>query len=70
MIDLDDERLEVLRDYEIIVEDPKKHIPWAIFSFTADAYEFLAKIKKRYPETPWQVITLEEWFNLYEGETK
>ena len=65
---LNKEVMDLIGDYDIIVDDPKKHIPWAMFAMTADAYLFMQKLKKERPEIDWKMMKLEDWQKEYHGQ--
>ena len=60
--------MEIIGDYDIIVDDPTKHIPWAMFSSTSDALIFLKNLKTTRPKINWKHMTIEEWFEQYMPE--
>lgn len=66
--------MRIIGDYDIVVDDPEKHVPYAMFCSTIDALEFMKKLKNRYPYNSstnpcsWKVIKLSDWQKLYKGE--
>jgi len=65
---LNEEIMDFIGDYDIIVDDPKKHIPWAMFCSTIDAHLYMQKLKKEKPEINWRIIKLEDWQKEYHGQ--
>lgn len=57
--------MNLIRDYDIVTDNPKKHIPYAMFCSTADAISFMEKLKKEKQEVNWQVMKLEDWQKVY-----
>ena len=58
--------MKVIGDYDIVVDNPKKHLPYAIFCSTFDAYIFMQKLKKEKPKITWQLMKLIDWQKIYE----
>jgi len=63
-----DQLLKYIGSYDIVIDDPKKHVPYGMFCTTFEAYEFQALLQKRIPSIKWQVMLFEEWVKLYEGD--
>lgn len=59
--------MNIIGDYDIIVDDPEKHAPYAIFCSTIDAIDFMGELMKANPEANWQIIRLDEWQKIYTG---
>jgi hypothetical protein len=59
--------IDIIGDYDIIVDDPQKHVPWAIICNTIDAIKYMKKLKKEKPEINWQNMKLDEWYEQYKG---
>ena len=62
------EAMKAIADYDIVVDDPEIHVPYAMFCSTFDAYEFMAKVKVKHPQCSWKVMRLDEWQEQYKGE--
>ena len=61
--------MKIIADYDIVVDNPEIHVPYAMFCSTIDAVEYMEKLKKKdYPLCSWQVMKLYEWQRLYKGE--
>ena len=61
--------LDFISDYDIVVDDPKKHVPYAIFCSTSDAYIFMQNLKKEKPLIHWKMMKLIDWQREYENAT-
>jgi hypothetical protein len=61
-------RLEdAIGDYDCVVDNPEKHLPYAIFCTTNDAMRHLKDLKESSPEIDWKVMTLDDWQRQYKG---
>lgn len=59
--------MNLIGDYNIIVDDPKKHIPYAMFCSTSDAYLFMKELREKKPKIDWRMMKLEDWQKEYHG---
>jgi len=60
--------MRVIGDYDIVVDDPTEHIPYAMFCSTIDALKFKDVIKKKFPVGNWKVMKLSDWQKQFKGE--
>lgn len=52
---------EIIEDYDIVVCNPKEHIPYAMFALTEDAVKFKKKLEIEKPEENWIITKLSDW---------
>ncbi len=59
--------MNIIGDYDVVVDNPEKYIPYAIFCSTIDAVIFMESLKESSPEINWETIKLYEWQQRYKG---
>jgi len=60
-----EEVLDLIGDYDIVVDDSTKHVPYAMFCSTFDALDYIETLKVIKPEIPWKIMLLSDWQKQY-----
>ena len=68
MPQFESDMLIALKDYDIVIANPARCLPFAMFCNTPDAMKFLEHLKEIHPETEWHHMTLKDWFNILTKE--